>query len=101
MRCVEAPHEGKVQVGKVEMDDVELVGSTSDLFEHENVRGEVVPAAAAETQGGGPWRYQLRRGGRIACGEQGHMVAAAYELIRQPCHNPLGASVQPGRDTLR
>ena len=78
----------------MEVQDVELVGETVDLFHQQHMRRQRVADGLVEAQGLRPDRNQLRPGDGIAAGEQGHVVPHGHEFFGQERDNPLRAAIE-------
>ena len=89
-----------MQVGDVEMDDVELARATGDLFHHQQVVGEDITQPAGQTLGLGTYGDQLGLGFGIAAGKQRHLMALTDKLVCQKRHDPFGAAVEFRRNTF-
>ena len=84
------------QVVQVEVEDVELVGALVDLLQHVDDRRQRVADLRVEARRPRPHGHEPRRGGRVAAGEQGHVVAQRDQFFREVGHHPLGAAVALG-----
>ena len=79
----------------VEVDHVELIGPPADGVEHHKVAGDVV-ADAGEPQALRNTRHKLRRGFRVATGEERDVVPLCHEFLGEIGHHPFRAAVELG-----
>jgi len=83
VRALDPADDGEVELRDVEVDDIELVGALSDLFQHEHMRGQGVFTICVQTERSAADRYELGRRPGIPAGKQRHVVTLPHELIRQ------------------
>jgi hypothetical protein len=57
------------------MDDIEFAGSARQVFQHDDVRREIVADTGVEPQRTWPHRFEVRFGDAVARGEKRNVVA--------------------------
>jgi hypothetical protein len=77
----------------VEMDHVELIGSSTDSIEHHEVASDVV-ADTGEPQPLGNARHESSRSRRIPARKQRDVVALGHQLLGKPGDYPFRPTVQ-------
>ena len=88
---------------EMEVEEVEffVVTFLADPFQHHHVQRVGIADRSVEAQRLRPGRVEFRRGLGIAAGEQGDVVSQCDEFFGQPVHDPFGAAVQFGGNSLR
>ena len=89
-----------VQNVDVKVKDVEFVRHLAHRIQHHDVMRRRVLDAGIEPQGGVAERKKAGGRGRIAAGEQRHVVAEPHQFLGQIGDDPLGAPVLARRNTL-
>ena len=84
----------------VAMHHVEVVGARKRLSELEGVKRERIRLRRIEPQRPRPRRHEARLRVGVAAGEQRDVVTTPNQLVGEPRHHALGATVQSGRYRL-
>jgi hypothetical protein len=81
VRDGEPPGERKVQVGQVEVHDVEVRSALQHALELQHLRRNLVPAVGIQPQRLLPDTDELGVADGVARSEEGHVVTHAHELV--------------------
>jgi alpha-L-fucosidase 2 len=81
--------QGKVDVVAMEMDDVEIAGLAEDQVHQADMVWQRFATLRVAPKGAIASRHQPRAGNRIAAGEEGNVVALAYQLFADPALEAL------------
>ena len=84
----------KWEVVDVKVQNVELIGSPVDQFQHPCIGRHPVPYARIEPDRLRPHRLELRRSNQSSAGEQGHVVTHTDQFFGEISDHPLGSAVQ-------
>ncbi len=85
----------------VEVDHVELVGAAAHLGDLGHVGGQVgLQRRGVQSDRLVAHHHQPGLGAGLAAGEQGNLVAQLHQGVGQVRRHPLGAAVEPGRDSF-
>ena len=95
-RFRELAHQREMEMINVKMQHVEFGDPAAQLFQHQHMIGQRIEHLRIEAQRLFAARHQLRRGSRVATGEQRHVVALTDQLFGQIGDDPFGAAVEPG-----
>src|SRR5206468_1897403 len=77
----------------MEMQNVEFLSTTADLFQHDEGSRDRGFVATVQAQGPVRTTDQLGRGLAVATREQCHVVADAHQLLRQVTDDSFGAAI--------
>ena len=86
---------------EMKMQDVEIARALIDALQHHHVQRVGIAHRAVEPQRPRPHRFELRRGLRIAAGEQRDLVAERDQFLGEPRHDPFGSTIKLRRHRLR
>ena len=91
----------EVPLFDMEMEDVELISTATDLIEHDDMIGNMVPDLGIQPKRSLRTAHQFRAGPRIAAGEERHLVTLRHQLFCQIGTDPFCAAVEAGRLSAR
>src|SRR5262245_20404820 len=89
-----SPTKWKMEVIHVEMDEIKLIGSLEDLFEHQGMAGQRFPAGIVQSRSGRPDRHKMRERFGISAGKKRHLVALSDQFLCQIRNHALGATIE-------